>query len=82
MPARVALAITLMVALAITEGLGLLLLLQLLQLVGFNTEQGTTASITHYITSFFTLLWFPITLISVLAVYVVIMSLYALLARW
>ena len=42
MPSRVVLAITLMVALALTEGVGLLLLLPLLQLVGLNTEQGAT----------------------------------------
>jgi ATP-binding cassette, subfamily C, bacterial len=82
MPTRVALAITLTVALALTEGVGLLLLLPLLQLVGFNTEQGTTGSITHYVTSLFTLTGFPVTLVSVLAVYVAIMSLYALFTRW
>ena len=82
MPSRVVLAITLMVALALTEGVGLLLLLPLLQLVGLNTEQGATGNITPYIESFFTFAGFPITLVSVLAVYVVIMSLYALLTRW
>ncbi len=82
MPGQVALAVTLTVALALTEGVGLLLLLPLLQLVGFNTGQGTTGSITYYVASFFTLVGFPITLVSVLAVYVVIMSLYALLNRW
>ncbi|MGZ4881163.1 MAG: ABC transporter ATP-binding protein [Halobacteriota archaeon] len=82
MPAKVVLAIALMVALSFTEGIGLLLLLPLLQLVGFDTQQTTVGSITRFTGSLFTAVGMPITLVTVLAIYVVIMSTYALLTRW
>lgn len=82
MPRKVGLALTLLVALALTEGVGLLLILPLLQLVGIDAQQGAASGISQVITSALTSAGVPITLVSVLGVYVVIMALFALLTRW
>jgi len=80
--AKVALATALAACLSLTQGVGLLLLLPLLQLVGFTTAQGATAGVAHYASAAFAFLRLPLTLVSVLGVYVVIMTLYFLLTRW
>ena len=80
--ARVALAIVLAVCLSLTQGIGLLLLLPLLQLIGFNTGQGASSSAAHYASAAFAFVGLPLTLVTVLGVYVVIMTLYFLLNRW
>jgi len=80
--AKVALATALGACLSVTQGVGLLLLLPLLQLVGFNAGQGATAGVAHYALAAFAFLRLPLTLVSVLGVYVVIMTLYFLLTRW
>jgi len=80
--AKVALAIALGACLSLTQGIGLLLLLPLLQLVGFNTGQGATAGVAHYASAAFAVIGLPLTLATVLGVYVVIMTLYFLLTRW
>jgi ATP-binding cassette subfamily C protein len=79
---KVALATALGACLSVTQGIGLLLLLPLLQLVGFNTGQGATAGVAHYASTAFAFIGLPLTLVSVLGVYVVIMTLYFLLTRW
>ena len=79
---KVVLAVGLMLCSSFTEGIGLLLLLPLLQLIGFNVQQQTTSGITMYVMSIFTVLKLPITLVSVLCVYIVISSMYALFNRW
>jgi hypothetical protein len=43
--AKVALATAVAACLSLTQGVGLLLLLPLLQLVGFNTQQGASAGV-------------------------------------
>ena len=80
--AKVALAIALAACLSLTQGIGLLLLLPLLQLVGFTTAQGASAGVAHYASAAFAVIGLPLTLVSVLGVYVVIMTLYFLLTRW
>ena len=50
---KVALATALGACLSVTQGIGLLLLLPLLQLVGFNTGQGATAGVAHYASTAF-----------------------------
>jgi ATP-binding cassette, subfamily C, bacterial len=80
--AKVALAIALGACLSFTQGVGLLLLLPLLQLVGFTTAQGASAGVAHYAAAAFAVLGLPLTLVTVLGVYVVIMTLYFLLTRW
>jgi len=80
--AKVALATALAACLSLTQGVGLLLLLPLLQLVGFNTQQGASANVAYYASAAFASVGMPLTLVTVLGVYVVIMTLYFLLARW
>lgn len=82
MPRKVTLAVVLMLGLSLTEGIGLVFILPLLQLVGIDVQQGVMTGVTQYIASFFSLLGLPVTLVTVLAVYVVIMSLYAFLMFW
>jgi len=79
---KVILAVSLMLGASFTQGIGLLLLLPLLQLVGLNVQQQTSAGITTYVSSFFTTVGLPITLVLVLCVYVIISILYALFTRW
>jgi len=79
---KVALATVLAVCLSLTQGIGLILLLPLLQLVGFTTSQGASASIAYYAAAAFALVGLPLTLATVLAVYVVIMTLYYFFTRW
>jgi ATP-binding cassette subfamily C protein len=80
--AKVALATALGACLSLTQGVGLLLLLPLLQLVGFNAQQGASAGAAQYATAAFAFVGLPLTLATVLGVYVVIMTLYFLLTRW
>lgn len=79
---KVALAVGVMVCLGLTEGIGLLMLVPLLQLVGLDVQQGAIGRIAQILLSVFTAVGARPTLIAVLGVYVLIMSLHGLLARW
>lgn len=79
MPYKVALAIALTLGTSLTEGIGLLFLIPILELAGLNTGQYPQDKITQLISSFFKFTNLPLTLISVLFVYVVIVSMHALL---
>lgn len=79
---RVALAVGLMVGLGLTEGVGLLMLVPLLGLVGLDVEQGAMGRIAQLLRSAFAIVGLPQTLLSVLNVYVLIVSLHGLLSRW
>lgn len=74
-------AIVLMVFTSLTEGISLLLLVPLLQLVGLNVQHGSLSQIADYIASFFNFMGFTPTLAIVLLIYVVIISLNAFLYR-
>lgn len=79
---KVGLAIVLAVCLSLTQGIGLILLLPLLQLVGFAGAQGVSSSIAYYIGAAFAFVGVPLSLTTVLALYVVIMTLFYFLTRW
>lgn len=79
---KVALALALMVCVGLTESIGLLLLVPILQLVGIDVGHGTMGNIASYISAIFTTLGVSLTLASVLVAYVVIVSLHGLLRRW
>lgn len=74
-------AIVLMVFTSLTEGISLLLLVPLLQLVGLNVQQGSLGQIADYIASFFNFLGITPTLTIVLLIYVMVISLNALIYR-
>lgn len=81
MPRKSALALALMVIISLTEGIGLLLLVPLLQLVGLDVQQGALGQIAGIISSFFTYAGIKPTLGVVLVIYVVIISLNAFFYR-
>jgi ATP-binding cassette subfamily C protein len=76
------LALGLMVCLGLTEGVSLLMLVPLLQLVGLDVQQGALGHIAEFVSSIFAAVHIPPTLIMVLVVYVLIVILHSLLKRW
>ena len=81
MPEKTALTLILMVFISLTEGISLLLLVPLLQLVGLDVQQGAIGQIAGFISSFFTYLGITPTLATVLLIFIVIISLNAFLYR-
>ena len=81
MPVKSVFVLALMVIVSLTEGIGLLLLVPLLQLVGLDVQQGALGQIAGYISLFFSYLGIKPTLGSVLVIYVVIISINALFSK-
>ena len=79
---KVALALGLMLCHGLTEGIGVLMLVPLLQLVGLDVQQGTVGRIAQFLASVFAAVGVRPTLISVLGLYVLVISLHGLLSRW
>jgi len=77
-----ALAVALMIGLGLTEGVGLLMLVPLLQLVGLDVQQGPLDGIARFLSSIFAAAGMRPTLITVLGVYVIIVAAHGLLFRW
>jgi ATP-binding cassette, subfamily C, bacterial len=78
---RVVLALSLMVCVGLTEGVGLLLLVPMLQIVGLNIPQGAVGQLAESIASIFTAAGVPPTLIAVLGLYVLVVCAQAFLHR-
>ena len=81
MPGRLLLVLALMLAGSLTEGVGLLMLVPLLQLVGLDTQQGAMGGIQQLVGSWFALVGLSPTLATVLVIYVVVVSLNGVLRR-
>jgi ATP-binding cassette subfamily C protein len=81
MPWKVTLAIGLMVALSFMEGVSLLMLVPLLQLVGLDVQQGSIGQLAQFVSSFFSTIGIQPTLIAVLSIYVLIVIVHSLLRR-
>jgi ATP-binding cassette subfamily C protein len=64
------------------EGISLLMLVPLLQLVGLNVHEGSIGRFAEFISSIFSTLGIRPTLISVLSVYIFIVIVHSLLRRW
>ena len=79
---KVGLAIGLMICLGLTEGISLLMLVPLLQLVGLDVQQGSIGRIAGFVASFFSAIGIRPTLIGVLCVYIFIVFIHSLLRRW
>jgi ATP-binding cassette subfamily C protein len=79
---KVALALGLMVSLSLTEGISLLMLIPLLQLVGLDVQQGTLGRIAEFVSSIFATIRMQPTLIAVLGLYILIVVIHSLLKRW
>ena len=78
---KVALIIALMGCLSLTEGIGVLLLVPLLQLVGLDVRQGGMSQLAEFMSWIVTALGMSPTLIVVLGLYVLIISAHAMLSR-
>jgi ATP-binding cassette subfamily C protein len=64
------------------EGISLLMLVPLLQLVGLNVQEGSIGRLAEFISSIFSIIGIRPTLIAVLCVYVFIVIIHSLLRRW
>lgn len=82
MPRKVALVLTLMVILSLNEAVSLLILVPLLGLVGLDMGQGSLGQIDVLISGFFSYLGLQPTLVMVLILYVVVISVSAILTRY
>ena len=82
MPGRLGLAMVLTVLGALTEGVGLLVLVPLLQLIGIDIQQGSVGRIAGSMAAVFAWLGIPLTLVSVLLLYVVVIGGDASIRRW
>ncbi len=82
LPSKFTLALGLMVGLGLTEGVSLLLLVPLLQLVGLDAQQGSLGRIAEFVSSVFRIVGLRPTLIAVLGFYVFIIVVHSLLKRW
>lgn len=79
---KVALALGLMVCLSLSNGVVLLMLVLLLQLVGLDVQQDTLGRVAQFLSSIFAAVGVHPTLIKVLGVYVLIVSFQGMLHRW
>lgn len=82
MPRKAGLALGVMVCLSLTEGIGLLMLVPLLQLVGLDVQRGSLGRLAELVAHVFATLGLRPTLAAVLAAYVLIVSAQGLLSRW
>ena len=81
-PKNIILVLSLMVFTSLTEGISLLLLVPMLQLVGIDVQQGSLGQIAGSISSFFSYVGIEPTLVAVLIIYAFIISLSALIYRF
>src|SRR5664280_1821773 len=81
MPQKVAISLFLMVFISLLQGISLLLLVPLLQLVGLNVSQGSLGQIAGIVSEFFATIRVQPTLVSVLIIYVLVISFIAILNR-
>jgi len=79
---KVALALCLMICLSIMEGISLLMLVPLLQLVGLNVQEGSIGRLAEFVSFIFSIIGIRPTLIAVLCVYVFVVIIHSLLRRW
>ncbi len=82
MPKKVTLTLILMIFLSLNEAVSLLILVPLLQQVGLDVGQGSMGQISGYISTFFGYIGLKPTLVSILVLYVLVISITALLTRY
>lgn len=79
---KVVLVLCLMICLSLMEGVSLLMLVPLLQLVGLNVREGSIGRLAELMSSIFSTIGIRPTLIGVLCAYVFIVIVHSLLRRW
>jgi len=82
MPGQLPLALILTVLGALTEGIGLLVLVPVLHLIGIDVQQGSVGKVARSIATAFGALGIPLNLISVLILYVALIAGDGWLRRW
>ena len=80
-PKMVTLTLCLMVLISLLQGISLILLVPLLQLVGLNVGQGSIGQIASFVSTFFITLGLQLNLLTVLGIYVAVISFIAILNR-
>ena len=81
MPQKIVISLLLMVVISLSEGISLLLLVPLLQLVGLDVGQGSLGQIAGFMSSFFATIGLQPTLLVILVIYVLVISFIAILSR-
>lgn len=81
-PGRTASAIVLTGLGALTEGVGLLVLVPLLSLIGVDVQQGSVGRVASWATAAFGWFGLPLNVVSVLLVYVALIACDAAIRRW
>jgi len=81
MPEKVIISLALMVLISFLQGISLLLLVPLLQLVGLNVSQGSIGQIAEFVSNLFASINVQPTLLTVLIIYVLVISSIAVLSR-
>jgi len=79
---KVALALALTLCLSVAQGAQLLLLVPLMQLVGLDVQQGAVGWVAGFVSSIFAAVGLPVTLATVLGVFVLFSIGLALITRW
>jgi len=82
LPRHVALTVALTVSISLTEGVGLLLLVPLLQLVGLDMQAGSVGRLADSVSATFVASGIQLTLPVVLGLYVLTAGTHALFSRW
>lgn len=82
MPKKLGLTLTLMVFSSLFQGISLILLVPLLQLVGLNVNQGAIGQIAEIVSAFFAFIKLQPTLSTVLILYVITVTFIAVLYRF
>jgi ATP-binding cassette subfamily C protein len=71
-----------MLALSVTQGAQLLLLIPLMQLVGLEVQQGSVGGLAEFVSTAFATIGLQPNLVTVLSIFVVFTTLLALITRW
>jgi ATP-binding cassette, subfamily C, bacterial len=79
---RVALSLALILLVSATQGVQLLLLVPLMQVVGLDVQQGSIGWLAQVVANTFEFVGVPLTLASVLGTFVLITTVLSLLTRW
>jgi ATP-binding cassette subfamily C protein len=82
MPRHLALTVALTISVSLTEGVGLLLLVPLLQLVGLDTQTGSAGRLAGSVSAAVAAVGIRLTLPVVLGLYVLTAGTHALFSRW
>src|SRR5262245_33714576 len=82
MPRALGLAVTLTVLGALTEGVALLILVPLLHSIGIDVQQGNIGNVARWLAAAFGWIGLPLNLISVLLLYVALITGDGLIRRW